>query len=877
MSVNSGGEFAPNQVSGGVKEKQYAFDYVFDESTDQKTVFEKSTQFLIEGVTDGYNATVFAYGATGAGKTHTMLGKPSNHGIFGNSFEELFRNINEQSKDKDFKVKMSFIEIYNEAIFDLLMPSDKGLELREDATKGIHVAGISEIKAGSTSEVLELLYLGNQNRSTEPTDANEESSRSHAILLVTVEHKEKESGPDAEVKVGKFSLIDLAGSERAANTNNSGIRLVEGANINRSLLALGNCITLLFQNSEKKTKSYIPYRDSKLTRLLKDSLGGNSRTVMIANISPANNSYDETSNTLKYASRAKNIKTDVKRNVLSVSLNASKYQSIISNLKKQVSDLKDELAGQETNSSMSKLVPKDKDTKSFDQLKNEMDQNFQKELENRKQYIENERIAIEASVKMFQYKTEFEKSNRENGKNNIKTKQLEENQKIEQKLMDKCAESRKKIDDAWENLKKYREKLPSIWKKKKMKDMQLTMLQILFQNHVTSVENAILKNKQETDEGRVKSKELELKCLHEILHTRDSVIDQTKKQLNINQMELVIDDGDTFETAESITKRLRMSFPSIGQNTPMNVTSKNRYQSVNVRIEKKEDYSSDKNSVAKSQNKHIASSLKLVRPVIRNNYISNNRYGGAASKNKSQFKVPSCKNTNSLPKLNVQKLDNLSLSRKPSIIMGMHPKKPYLNVKGPRKMFDRPPSTGGTSITSDRTTTSMPHVVRSDNETSTQRKKPLSYQDAIKQMKNKPDIKASDRMRLNKFKKKNFIYNTSAKKLSLADKYKPIPQSNFQTPSFLNRVGPSGSPNIQKMSERKEGSNIPVMSHTERMKSNIQRLNLLPVTDNNIKSSGPIKSILKKTMPPTNTISPMTSNNLKANTLANSMGRNGNY
>lgn len=392
---------------------------------------------MIEGVIDGYNATVFAYGATGAGKTYTMLGKPGEQGIFGNAFEELFAKVEEESKDKDFKVKMSFIEIYNEMIFDLLLPNEKPLELREDATKGIHIAGISEIRAESPKEVLELLYLGNQNRSTEATDANDESSRSHAILLVTVEHKERDAGTDAEVKVGRFSLIDLAGSERAANTNNTGLRMVEGANINRSLLALGNCITLLYQNSEKKTKSYIPYRDSKLTRLLKDSLGGNSRTVMIANVSPTNHSYDETSNTLKYASRAKNIKTDVKRNVLSVSFHVSKYQSIISSLKKQVAELKEELNQQETSSNMSKPPKKDQDTKVFDQIRIEMEQNYQKEIENRKSYIENERSALEAGMKIFQYKSEFEKSTKENGKTHVKTKQAEDNMKNEQKTMEK--------------------------------------------------------------------------------------------------------------------------------------------------------------------------------------------------------------------------------------------------------------------------------------------------------------------------------------------------------------------------------------------------------------------------------------------------------
>ena len=213
---------------------------VFDENADQQTLYEKTTQFLIDGVVDGFNATVFAYGATGAGKTYTMLGKMGEQGIFCNTFEDLYKKIQERSKEKEFKLKLSFIEIYNENIYDLFLPGEKPLDLREDAIKGVVVAGVSEIKAESTNEVLELLHLGNQNRTTEATDANDESSRSHAVLLVTVEHKERDSGAEAEVKVGKFSLIDLAGSERAANTNNTGIRMVEGANINRSLLALGN-------------------------------------------------------------------------------------------------------------------------------------------------------------------------------------------------------------------------------------------------------------------------------------------------------------------------------------------------------------------------------------------------------------------------------------------------------------------------------------------------------------------------------------------------------------------------------------------------------------------------------------------------------------
>jgi kinesin family protein 18/19 len=202
------------------------------------------------------------------------------------------------------------------------------------------VSGLSEIEVDTPEEILDLLIFGNRNRTQEATGANETSSRSHAVLQIICEHKDKDAGVTAELRTGKLSLIDLAGSERASKTNNRGIRMVEGANINRSLLALGNCINALHENNSKNKADYIPFRDSKLTRLLKDSLGGNCRTVMIANVGPSNLCYEDTHNTLKYANRAKNIKTTVVRNVMSVEYHVSKYTSIITQLRGEISDLK---------------------------------------------------------------------------------------------------------------------------------------------------------------------------------------------------------------------------------------------------------------------------------------------------------------------------------------------------------------------------------------------------------------------------------------------------------------------------------------------------------------------------------------------------------
>ena len=336
------------------REQTYAFDFAFDKYSSQTTVFEKSTKFLIEGVVNGYNATVFAYGATGAGKTYTMLGTDINPGIMPLTLEDLFTKVNKY-KDREYKLKFWYLEIYNENIRDLLKFIDKPntniinddneyLDLREDPIKGIMVSGITEVNVNNSNEMLKILKRGNRNRTIEATGANETSSRSHAILQVAIEYKEKNTGIDYEIKYSKLSLVDLAGSERASTTQNRGIRLIEGANINRSLLTLGNCINALCDAIAKGVKKpYVPYRDSKLTRLLKDSLGGNARTVMIANVSPSINTFDDTYNTLKYANRAKNIKTVVTRNVLNAQYHISNYVNIINGLKNEVNQLKKQL------------------------------------------------------------------------------------------------------------------------------------------------------------------------------------------------------------------------------------------------------------------------------------------------------------------------------------------------------------------------------------------------------------------------------------------------------------------------------------------------------------------------------------------------------
>ncbi|XP_049625895.1 kinesin-like protein KIF19 [Suncus etruscus] len=325
------------------REKSYLFDVTFDFTATQEMVYEATTKNLIEGIISGYNATVFAYGPTGCGKTYTMLGTDHEPGIYVRTINDLFRAIEDSSDDMEYEVSMSYLEIYNEMIRDLLNPALGFLELREDSKGVVQVAGITEVSTINAKEIMQLLLKGNRQRTQEPTAANRASSRSHAVLQVAVRQRSRLRDVLQEVRLGRLFMIDLAGSERAAQTRNRGQRMKEGAHINRSLLALGNCINAL---SDKGANKYINYRDSKLTRLLKDSLGGNSRTVMIAHISPASSAFEESRNTLTYAGRAKNIRTRVKQNLLNVSYHIAQYSSIIADLRGEIQRLKCKIDGQ---------------------------------------------------------------------------------------------------------------------------------------------------------------------------------------------------------------------------------------------------------------------------------------------------------------------------------------------------------------------------------------------------------------------------------------------------------------------------------------------------------------------------------------------------
>ncbi|XP_010009720.1 PREDICTED: LOW QUALITY PROTEIN: kinesin-like protein KIF18B, partial [Nestor notabilis] len=327
------------------KDLKFVFDRVFGEEATQEEVFQHTTSEVLDSVLDGYNCSVFAYGATGAGKTYTMLGSEHSPGIMYFTMVELYKRIEARKEEKSCEVLVSYQEVYNEQIYDLLEPKGP-LAIREDPERGVVVQGLSFHQPASAEQLLEMLANGNKNRTQHPTDANAASSRSHAIFQIHVKQQDRIGSLTRDLKVAKMSLIDLAGSERASVANTRGERLREGANINRSLLALINVINALADAKSKK--SHIPYRDSKLTRLLKDSIiGGTCRTVMVAAVSPSVLAYEDTYNTLKYASRAKEIKLSLKSNTRSSDYHICEYVEICEQLKGEVADLRAKLRAYE--------------------------------------------------------------------------------------------------------------------------------------------------------------------------------------------------------------------------------------------------------------------------------------------------------------------------------------------------------------------------------------------------------------------------------------------------------------------------------------------------------------------------------------------------
>ncbi|XP_061112981.1 kinesin-like protein KIF3B isoform X2 [Conger conger] len=315
--------------------KVFTFDSVYDSNSKQVDLYDETFRPLVDSVLLGFNGTIFAYGQTGTGKTYTMEGvrnDPERRGVIPNSFEHIFTHIS-RSQNQQYLVRASYLEIYQEEIRDLLSKDQaRRLELKERPDTGVYVKDLSSFVTKSVKEIEHVMNVGNQNRSVGSTNMNEHSSRSHAIFVITIECSELGLDGENHIRVGKLNLVDLAGSERQAKTGAQGERLKEATKINLSLSALGNVISALVDGRS----THIPYRDSKLTRLLQDSLGGNARTVMVANIGPASYNVEETLTTLRYSNRAKNIKNKPRVNEDPKDALLREFQEEIARLKEQL-------------------------------------------------------------------------------------------------------------------------------------------------------------------------------------------------------------------------------------------------------------------------------------------------------------------------------------------------------------------------------------------------------------------------------------------------------------------------------------------------------------------------------------------------------------
>lgn len=410
----------PGEISN--EGHNYTFDHCYYTDSTQAQVYKDLGEPMLLKALDGFNGTLFAYGQTGSGKSFSMMGSyvdgdEVNKGIIPRLNVDLWAKcqdnlgaLNDTNNNTKILVSVSFLEIYNENIKDLLNPNDKiQLKIRENPDQGIYVEGLCELIVKDATSISRLIDQGNTVRRVAATNMNEQSSRSHSVFTIKVEQKtntELEGGVTREQIVkAKLNLVDLAGSERANKTGATGSTLKEGANINMSLMALGNVINALSESAASKgQKRHIPYRDSKLTRLLQESLGGNSATVMLAAISPADYNYDETLSTLKYAHRAKSIENVVVRNEDMQERMIRDLKNEIENLKKQLQSGGGGLIDQEAESKLKELQEAQKSAweereRLSKQLEEERQSNMNTVISNMMTTVKDQKVNIMKNIK----------------------------------------------------------------------------------------------------------------------------------------------------------------------------------------------------------------------------------------------------------------------------------------------------------------------------------------------------------------------------------------------------------------------------------------------------------------------------------------------
>ncbi len=652
INSNNNNKNKKNQI----RDQQFYYDFAFDKNTSQKDVYENSTKFLISNVLNGYNATVFAYGATGSGKTYTMIGTDTNPGIMPRCVIDIFNYINKNLSNNKYEININFFEIYNENIRDLLSNNNNNLEIREEPAKGIVINNITNIEIKDTSTFFENILKGNNNRTTESTNSNETSSRSHAILQINLNYKDLEKN---EKFRSKFMLVDLAGSERqnsylnSTNKNNNAtaaMRQMEGSNINKSLLALGICINALID----KKKSFIPWRNSKLTRILKESLIGNSRIVMISTISPSLFSIDETVNTLLFANRAKNVQTIVKKNIISNNNNLkdkneadmeyqiNKYDEIISNLNNELENLRHNLAVKTHNHHLLRNDFSNNNVNSkVDKITREITTHFNDEIR-----MKNEIIDIQKNIDMLiekYHEKEFSLFKIINNNNNLT------NEKIIRSSLNKINEQinlQKGLlinkENSYNELIKKREYFENVINKisNNNNNNNLNNLQYLFHSFVFEVNNIENEFIRKQNLNQIRQKNMKIQKLVEQLKIRDEYINNEKKEIENKNINFVFENENDIKKIEDLNIDKSFSLPVIVQNndnlntnnfrlsaksTKRNFNDDNKNESPPQRIFKydysgynnpnivkeKQNFKTKTNEIIKKSKKNQLSELKL--------------------------------------------------------------------------------------------------------------------------------------------------------------------------------------------------------------------------------------------------------------------------
>ena len=559
-----------NLIITKTKEKQYAFDFAFDEETTQEDIYHFTTEMLINNVMEGFNATVFAYGATGSGKTYTMVGDDKNPGIMIRAISDLFNALN-QVNDIKYNVSISYIEIYNEQLKDLLDINNinnnnknnikdnkkeiNKIDIRTDPQKGNFIYGVTLHQVICANDAFKLLVYGNKNRTEGITEHNENSSRSHGILQINIESQDSNLSLINKFAFGKFILVDLAGSEKVSATSKINN---ESGSINKSLLALGNCINALTSNGK-----HIPWRDSKLTRMLQDSLSGNCRIVMIANISPGLMCVDETMHTLQYANRAKNIKINVQKNyVQNSNIGISKYDEIIDHLKEEIMNVRNEIAQKEkinenllngnnnynSNSNNNNGIDDNVIDSEDNKMQNDLIRHFQEEIRIKNEIIDKE-IEIE-NLKMEIAENEFKMNSNPtinisvikqliDSKNNeidIKQKNLSNSYIHQSNLLTMRKTFEKKINDLIEE---------------DMDSPQTKSLVSIYKYYINLLENMNSEHRKNLNENELKRKDIKIKLLIEQLDYRDKYILNAGQEI-ANNNGVFNYNNPKFQTADEI-------------------------------------------------------------------------------------------------------------------------------------------------------------------------------------------------------------------------------------------------------------------------------------------------------------------------------------